>query len=119
MAKNKNISVALCLGGVILLYIIGALAFSALLRANKATPRIGGIFYYGRAIAIQIISIAITAYCSIITYRYFAHGRCSFSLTILLAALLAAVLYLVTLFFASTAFEWLNEAAARGGRLVA
>ena len=109
MFKNRIVTVLVCLAGVVVLYIVCAMYFSTLLRTNRATPSTGAVFYYGRAIIIQLISLVGTAYGCRIIYRNLAKSTFGAVPIVSVTVVLGILIYVLSLFLVSAAFKFLDK----------
>jgi hypothetical protein len=107
--KSKKIIAGICIAVLAALYVASATLFSASLRANTATPEAGAAFYFGRTILIQITTLTLTVYLCVRLFGDFRRKSFGLVTSIMIRTLAAAVIYAVTLFLGSMAFESLDK----------
>ena len=94
---------------VVVLDIASFFTFAALLKANRVSPELGGVFLYGRVLLAQAIPIAATILCCIVAYRYCIRKRHRLSAAVAVTVLVAAATYTITMLLAGVALGLLDK----------
>jgi len=89
---------------VALVYTVLFLTFTAMVRADKATPAFGAVFFYGGPILIDTIPLVITICCGMRTYRDLRETRRGMKTTIALTILATVAAWAISFYITAGFF---------------